>query len=64
MYSDNAEPSVEEMLRDPLVRLRMTRAGIVPETVARLLRDTKRRLDVQRDDRPATRGGGRPDRCR
>lgn len=52
MYSDNAEPSVEEMLHDPLVRLRMERAGIVPESIETLLRDAKRRLEASHDDRP------------
>lgn len=44
MYCGNAEPSIEEVLVDPLVRLRMKRAGVVPETVQTLLRETKRRL--------------------
>lgn len=53
MYCGNAEPSIEELLLDPLVRLRMERAGIVPETVQTLLKDTKRRLQLRRA-RPQT----------
>jgi hypothetical protein len=40
------------MLHDPLVRLRMERAGIVPESIETLLRDAKRRLEASHDDRP------------
>jgi hypothetical protein len=50
VYSKNAEPSIKEMLLDPMVRLRMERAGIVPETVETLLRDAKQRLQVRRNE--------------
>ena len=47
MYCGNAEPSIEELMVDPLVRLRMQRAGIVPETMRTLLRETKLRLGTR-----------------
>ena len=50
MYCGNAEPSIEELMRDPLVRLRMKRAGIVPETMRSLLRETKLRLGIRDTD--------------
>ena len=50
MYRGNAEPSIEELMRDPLVRLRMKRAGIVPETMRSLLRETKLRLGIRDTD--------------
>lgn len=49
MYRGNAEPSIEELMRDPLVRLRMQCAGIVPETMHTLLRETKLRLGLRGD---------------
>jgi hypothetical protein len=49
MYCGNAEPSIEDLMRDPLVRLRMKRAGIVPETMRTLLRETKLRLGLRSD---------------
>jgi hypothetical protein len=55
MFCGNAEPSIDELLFDPLVRLRMESAGVVPEAVHKLLRETKRRLRTSDDARDARR---------
>jgi len=45
MYSGNAEPTLREMLEDPIVRLRMRKARLDPENVRDCLAAAKRRLD-------------------
>ena len=45
MYIRNREPSVDEMLSDPLIQLVMERDGSSDDEVRALMVDTKRRLD-------------------
>jgi hypothetical protein len=40
----NVEPSLDDLLDDPIVRLRMKRARLRPESVRACLVETKRRL--------------------
>jgi hypothetical protein len=44
MFEANAEPSLEEMLDDPVVQLRMIGAGLKPESVRTCFMDARRRL--------------------
>lgn len=44
MYVRNREPSVDEMLSDPVVRLVMARDGLSDEAVRAFISDAKRRL--------------------
>jgi hypothetical protein len=44
MFHANAEPSLDEMLDDPVVQLRMIGAGLKPENVRACIVDTRRRL--------------------
>jgi hypothetical protein len=47
MYIRNREPSVDEMLSDPLIQLVMERDGLSDDEVRTLMVDTKRRLDAE-----------------
>jgi hypothetical protein len=40
----NGEPSINEMLDDPIVALVMARDGVQPEDLDRLIADLRRRL--------------------
>ena len=47
MYIRNREPSVDELLDDPVMRLIMARNGLSDEAVRALITDLKRRLQTQ-----------------
>jgi hypothetical protein len=47
MYICNREPSVDEILSDPLIQLIMERDGLSDDEVRTLMVDTKRRLDAE-----------------
>lgn len=47
MYVRNREPSVDEMLSDPLIQLMMERDGLSDGEVRTLMADTKRRLEAE-----------------
>ena len=47
MYIRNREPSVDEILSDPLIRLVMERDGLSDDAVRSLMADTKRRLEAE-----------------
>jgi hypothetical protein len=49
MYIRNREPSVDEILSDPLIRLVMERDGSSDEAVRSLMVETKRRLEAEGD---------------
>jgi hypothetical protein len=51
MYFRNREPSLDDLLSDPVTRLVMTRDGFSDEAVRTLLQETRRRL-LTRDDAP------------
>lgn len=53
MYVRNREPSVDELLNDPVMQLIMARSGLSGEAVRALIADIKRRLQAQ----PATAEG-------
>ena len=44
MYIRNAEPTVEELLNDPIAHLLMARDGIEPEQVWAYVKDARRKL--------------------
>jgi len=44
MYIRNAEPTVEELLNDPIAHLLMARDGIEPEQVWAHVNDARRKL--------------------
>jgi hypothetical protein len=46
MYIRNREPSVDELLSDPVIQLVMERDGLSNEAVRALIVDTKRRLEA------------------
>jgi hypothetical protein len=47
----NTEPSLDELLDDPVIQLRMRGAGLRPESVRTCVMDAKRRLqDRDRGD--------------
>jgi hypothetical protein len=47
MYIHNREPSVDEMLSDPLIQLVMERDGLNDDAVRTLMVETKRRLEAE-----------------
>ncbi|HEX7967160.1 MAG TPA: hypothetical protein VF502_03000 [Stellaceae bacterium] len=47
MYVRNREPSVDELLNDPVMQLIMARNGLSDEAVRALIADLKRRLQAQ-----------------
>ena len=47
MYIRNREPSVDEMLSDPVIQLVMERDGLSDDEVRTLMADTKRRLEAE-----------------
>ena len=49
MFVRNREPSLDELLSDPVTRLVMARDGFSDEAVRKLLEETRRRL-MTRDD--------------
>jgi hypothetical protein len=49
MYVRNREPSLEELLNDPVTRLVMARDGFSDEAVRTLIAEARQRL-LQRDD--------------
>ena len=49
MFVRNREPSLDELLSDPVTRLVMARDGFSDEAVRTLLQETRRRLMI-RDD--------------
>ena len=53
MYLRNAEPSVEELLNDPIAYLLMARDGLLPEQVWAYVNDARRKL---RDRKAQQRG--------
>jgi hypothetical protein len=55
MYLRNAEPTVEELLDDPIAHLLMARDGLQPEQVWPYVNEATRRLrDRKIQDRGAT----------
>jgi hypothetical protein len=52
MYVRNREPSLEELLNDPVMRLVMARDGFSDEAVRTLIADIRQRL-LARDGAPA-----------
>jgi hypothetical protein len=52
MYIRNREPSVDEILSDPLIRLIMERDGLNDAAVRTLIADTKRRLEGFAGNKP------------
>ena len=53
MFFRNREPSLDELLSDPVTRLVMARDGFSDEAVRTLLQETRRRLLVRDDAVPA-----------
>jgi hypothetical protein len=49
MYIRNREPSLDELLSDPVTRLVMARDGFSDEAVRMLIKEARRRL-LARDD--------------
>jgi hypothetical protein len=49
MYSRNHEPSLEELLNDPITRLLMARDGLHPEVAWEVVEDTRRKLQSRVD---------------
>jgi hypothetical protein len=49
MYVRNREPSLEELLNDPVTRLVMARDGFSDEAVRTLIAEARQRL-LERDD--------------
>ncbi len=47
MYVRNREPSVDELINDPVMQLVMARNGLSDEAVRALIADLKRRLQAQ-----------------
>jgi hypothetical protein len=47
MYIHNREPSIDDVLSDPLIKLVMERAGLSDEGVRALIADTKRRIAAE-----------------
>jgi hypothetical protein len=47
MYCDNAEPTVEELLNDPIARLLMARDGLRAEYVWACVSDLRQKLRVR-----------------
>lgn len=45
MYIRNREPSVDEVLSDPVIQLVMARAGLSDEAMRSLIAEAKRRLE-------------------
>lgn len=52
MYIRNREPSLDELLSDPVTRLVMARDGFSDEAVRMLIKEARQRLMI-RDDAPA-----------
>lgn len=50
MYIRNREPSVDEILSDPLIRLVMTRDGQSDDAVRKLMAEAKRRVAASTPD--------------
>ncbi len=50
MYSSNAEPSLDEMLDDPIVQLRMQGAGLQAEDVRACMKHAQERLHDRRTE--------------
>ena len=44
MYHHNAEPTLEELLNDPIAHLLMARDGLLPEHVSACVKSARRRL--------------------
>jgi hypothetical protein len=61
MVAANAEPSLDEMLDDPIIRLRMKGACVGPDKIRTCLLDAKRRLQ-DRDKADAARSRSVSDR--
>ena len=53
MFVRNREPSLDELLSDPVTRLVMARDGFSDEAVRTLLEEARRRLMIRDDARPA-----------
>jgi hypothetical protein len=53
MYFRNREPSLDDLLSDPVTRLVMARDGFSDEAVRTLLQETRRRLMTRDDARRA-----------
>jgi hypothetical protein len=53
MFVRNREPSLDELLSDPVTRLVMERDGFSDEAVRTLLQETRRRLMTRDDAQPA-----------
>ena len=53
MYVRNREPSLDELLNDPVTRLVMARDGFSDEAVRTLLQETRRRLMTRDNAQPA-----------
>ncbi len=47
MYFRNSEPSVDELLNDPVMQLIMARTGLSEAAVRALMAEVKRRLQAQ-----------------
>ncbi len=59
MYTDNAEPSLDEMMNDPVIRLRMSIARLGSDGVRRCLDRVRLRLqDRARQESAARQGTG------
>ena len=48
LYSDNAEPAVEELLTDPIAQLLMSRDGLEMEDVRAHIEDARKKLRRKR----------------
>ena len=55
MYLRNREPSLDELLDDPIARAVMARDGLSAETIRALVVETRRRLQGRGADAPAAR---------
>jgi len=53
MFIRNREPSLDELLSDPVTRLVMARDGFSDEAIRTLLQEARRRLMTRDDSQPA-----------
>ena len=54
MYLHNREPSLEDLLNDPIARAVMARDGFSAEAIRALVAETRQRLHAQDADAAAT----------
>ena len=57
LYSGNIEPTLDELLSDPITQLLLGRDGLALETTRAIAEDARQRLYGARQDVPLLNGG-------